>query len=249
MEATAIASASAFLAFGCCVFRTAETRRQILQETQRQESQLSGLSQNGSELLEQYNAQKEKCTVYFGSQTGTAEELAQRTISKLRALGLAPKLCDLSSFDPKKLVNTELAIFYCSTYGEGDPPENAKEFHMWLSGNETAFKMKPSPYCLRQLQFTVFGLGNKQYECYNAMGRFIQRRLLELGGQPFYAYGEGDDNEDLQGDFESWHKGMLDVVARFASNGDGEEAHSTVSSYKFTRKCQGDYRYILLSFI
>lgn len=57
----------------------------------------------------------------------------------------------------------------------GDPTDNAVEFTRWLKDPAT-----PSG-CLSNLQFTVFGLGNTQYEHYNAMGKLTNSRLEALG--------------------------------------------------------------------
>jgi NADPH-ferrihemoprotein reductase len=42
--------------------------------------------------------------------------------------------------------------------------------------------------------YTVFALGNKTYEHYNAMGRFVDQRLEELGATRVFQRGEGDDD-------------------------------------------------------
>ena len=42
--------------------------------------------------------------------------------------------------------------------------------------------------------YTVFGLGNKTYEHYNEMARFVDKRLAELGANRVYKKGEGDDD-------------------------------------------------------
>jgi sulfite reductase alpha subunit-like flavoprotein len=36
--------------------------------------------------------------------------------------------------------------------------------------------------CLEDLQYSVFGLGNKQYEHFNAMGKATNKFLEKLGG-------------------------------------------------------------------
>ena len=43
----------------------------------------------------------------------------------------------------------------------------------------------------------MFGLGNKTYEHYNEMGRYVDQRLEELGGERIYVRGEGDDDAKL----------------------------------------------------
>ena len=62
-----------------------------------------------------------------------------------------------------------------NSYGEGDPTDNAVDFHAWLRDAEEL------PDGAEKLKFAVFGLGDTQYENYNSMGRFFQQRLEELG--------------------------------------------------------------------
>jgi len=40
----------------------------------------------------------------------------------------------------------------------------------------------------------VFGLGNKTYENYNSMGKFVDKRLAELGAERVFELGLGDDD-------------------------------------------------------
>ena len=46
------------------------------------------------------------------------------------------------------------------------------------------------------------------------MGRTFQKRLEELGGTCMYAYGEGDNSEDLEDDFEKWSKGFWPAAGK-----------------------------------
>lgn len=158
-------------------------------------------------------SKKVKCSIYFGSQTGTAEGFAKETAKAISRLGYAGKVVDLEDFDPEELGNTKLALFYCATYGEGDAPDNALEFCSWLKDEKCSLD-KAEEGCLSGLEFAVFGLGNTQYEHYNAMGKLIQKRLAELSGKPMYQYGEGDDDRDIEEDFETWHEGLLEVLAK-----------------------------------
>jgi NADPH-ferrihemoprotein reductase len=57
---------------------------------------------------------------------------------------------------------------------------------------------------MKKLSFTVFGLGNTQYEHYNAMGKLLDKELEKLGGTRVFKYGEGDDNSSLEDDFNEW---------------------------------------------
>lgn len=50
----------------------------------------------------------------------------------------------------------------------------------------------------------MFGLGNKQYEHFCAVGKRVHKALANLGAQPLVRRGDGDDDEDIEADFESW---------------------------------------------
>lgn len=40
----------------------------------------------------------------------------------------------------------------------------------------------------------VFALGNKTYEHYNAMGKYVDKKLVELGARRIFDLGMGDDD-------------------------------------------------------
>jgi NADPH-ferrihemoprotein reductase len=57
---------------------------------------------------------------------------------------------------------------------------------------------------LSHVEYAVFGLGNTQYDHYNATGKFMDRALAVVGAQRIIPLGLGDDNIDLEADFEAW---------------------------------------------
>jgi NADPH-ferrihemoprotein reductase len=42
--------------------------------------------------------------------------------------------------------------------------------------------------------FQIFALGNKTYEHFNAMGKYVDQQLEELGGNRVHECGMGDDD-------------------------------------------------------
>lgn len=72
-----------------------------------------------------------------------------------------------------------------ATYGEGDPTDNAQELYDYLQQDQCD---------LNGLNYGVFGLGNKTYEHYNEVGKFIDKRLEELNGKRLIPLGLGDDD-------------------------------------------------------
>lgn len=43
------------------------------------------------------------------------------------------------------------------------------------------------------------------------MGKWTQRSLVALGATAFIDLGLGDDDDDLEGDFENWRAGLWEV--------------------------------------
>ena len=58
--------------------------------------------------------------------------------------------------------------------------------------------------CLQGVSYGVFGLGNKQYEHFCAVGKRVHKCLGALGAKALVRRGDGDDDEDIEADFESW---------------------------------------------
>merc|ERR1711892_1640395 len=54
------------------------------------------------------------------------------------------------------------------------------------------------------ITFAVFGLGNKTYENYNTMGKYFDKRMNELGGERLLELGLGDDDANIEEDFNNW---------------------------------------------
>ena len=51
---------------------------------------------------------------------------------------------------------------------------------------------------LNDLEYAVFGLGNKQYEHYNNMSKFVDLSLSKCGATRIVELGLGDDDDDLE---------------------------------------------------
>ncbi len=77
--------------------------------------------------------------IFYGSQTGTAEEFSSRLAKDATRYGIPAMV-----FDPEEVsewenlanmakeIENSLAIFCMATYGEGDPTDNAQDFFTWL---------------------------------------------------------------------------------------------------------------------
>lgn len=140
--------------------------------------------------------------IFYGSQTGTAEDFSHKLAAEGKKYGFAPEVVDMEEYDMEELHSESFVIIVIATYGEGEPTDNARQFDDWITEDSR------SPDELKGVKFTVFGLGNKTYEKYNYMGRKFDKRLEELGAERIYKKGEGDDDGSLEDDFAAWKRDM-----------------------------------------
>jgi NADPH-ferrihemoprotein reductase len=119
-----------------------------------------------------------------------------------------PQDYEMSHLAELKSVENSVAIFCMAMYGEGDPTDNSQEFidnlKMWIVDKTED---------LTGVQFAVFGLGNKTFEHFNAIGRLVDQSLASLGATRLHACGEGDDDANLEEDFVSWREGLWHGIA------------------------------------
>src|SRR6202051_2939217 len=146
--------------------------------------------------------------VLYGSNLGTAEELATRVADLAEVNGFATKLAPLDDF-VGKLPEQGGVLIFCASYN-GAPPDNATQFVKWLRGDlaKNAFA---------KLRYAVFGCGNSDWAAtYQSIPRLIDEQLAAHGGRSVFARGEGDARSDLAGQFGDWFaKGGPQAVKEF----------------------------------
>src|SRR5690606_19745514 len=72
-------------------------------------------------------------TILFGSQTGTAESLAKKAAKEAGKRNFAATVLDMAQTDLVKLAGEKNVLVITSTYGDGEPPDNAKALHAALA--------------------------------------------------------------------------------------------------------------------
>src|SRR5688572_10551916 len=89
----------------------------------------------------------EPLTILFGSQTGNCENLAKRIAKEAGKRGFAPTIHDLAKYPTAQLASEKSLLIITSTYGDGEPPDNAKSFWEFLS-SAGAPKLEPMKFSL-----------------------------------------------------------------------------------------------------
>jgi NADPH-ferrihemoprotein reductase len=176
----------------------------------------AGKSRN---IIEKMEESDKNCVVFYGSQTGTAEDYASRIAKEGHSrFGLNCMVADLEDYDYDnldKFPDDKLAVFVLATYGEGEPTDNAVEFYEFLGSDDVSFSEGASAEDkpLSNLKYVAFGLGNNTYEHYNSMVRNVDKYLTKLGATRLGHAGEGDDGAGtMEEDFLAWKEPMWVAV-------------------------------------
>jgi cytochrome P450/NADPH-cytochrome P450 reductase len=134
--------------------------------------------------------------VLYGSNLGTAEELATRVADLAEVNGFATKLAPLDDY-VGKLPEPGGVLIFCASYN-GAAPDNATQFVRWIGSD------LPKD-ALAKVRYAVFGCGNSDWAAtYQSIPRVIDEQLKGHGARCVYARGEGDARSDLDGQFEAW---------------------------------------------
>lgn len=136
------------------------------------------------------NADATKIHVLYGSETGNAEDVAQRIGGLVKERTLACSVMQLSEVEVEELAEMTNVLIICSTAGQGELPGNAKELYEELS------KPDLDPELLSKLNYAVFGLGDSGYIFFNEAAKKYDKRLEELGAKRVVSCGLGDDQAD-----------------------------------------------------
>lgn len=177
----------------------------------------AGKSRN---IVEKMEETEKNCVVFYGSQTGTAEDYASRLAKEGQSrFGLKAMVADLEDYDYENLdefPEDKVAIFVLATYGEGEPTDNAVDFYEFINGEDVSFSKGASTaeQPLTNLKYVAFGLGNNTYEHYNSMVRNVNKALEKNGAKRIGDAGEGDDGAGtMEEDFLAWKEPMWQAMA------------------------------------
>jgi len=172
------------------------------------------------DVVKKLEETEKNCVIFYGSQTGTAEDYATRLAKEGSSrFGLKTMTADLEDYDYENLdsfPSNKIAIFVLATYGEGEPTDNAVDFWEFIGSPDVEFsdglgrEEKP----LQNLTYVAFGLGNNTYEHYNAVIRKVVSHLDKLGANRIGLVGEGDDGSGtMEEDFLAWREPMWQDLA------------------------------------
>ena len=135
-----------------------------------------------------------------------------------------------------------------STHYEGDPCDNTKKFYKWIR-EILKNKDEPEGKLFKGLKFSIFGLGDTSYEQYNAMGRYFDKTLEDLGGERVYKLGEGNAEKNQTEDhFNEWKQDLWrDLIKYYKSSETVEDEANRIKIVRENSLKVGDITQLPLS--
>ena len=182
------------------VFEVAEPEvESVVEESDEPAEGLEGLLSSGDRTL----------NILFGSQSGNSEELAAKFAKRAPDYGLEATVHDMDGFDLSSLSSMKRVLIICSTWGEGDMPDNAEDLWVEASSDSTPR--------LEKTFFSVLALGDTSYELFCESGKDWDERLEQLGATRLVDRVDCDVDYDAAA--EAWALDALAAMAAVDANG------------------------------
>jgi sulfite reductase (NADPH) flavoprotein alpha-component len=169
--------------------------------------------------IEQHAAAKPKLSVFVGSQSGNAESLAKRFVKEAKKQGYESTVAGLDKVTLATLAEEKFALVITSTWGEGDPPDNAAAFWEQLK--------EDNDLRLANLRYSVLALGDTNYENFCGFGKSVDRRLEELGAKRIFE--RVDCNVDFEEGAERWQNGVFEALKNIVRSDDAPRLNGSVT--------------------
>lgn len=151
-------------------------------------------------------------TILWGSQTGTCEGLAKQASKEAGKRGFAPTVVDMAEIDPGKLAGEKNVLVITSTYGDGEPPDNAR-----LLYDSVRAEGAPS---LEGVSFSVCGLGDTNYTQFCQCAKDFDAVFEKLGATRIADRADCDLDYDTP--FVTWLEAALDALGSQPATGSGQ---------------------------
>lgn len=139
--------------------------------------------------------------ILYATVTGNAESCANTIADAARPLGFEPRVWSVEGFDVNQLANESTVLFSVSTYGEGDPPDQAVQFYDDLQ------KLGGT---LPNLRYAIYALGDSSYSDFCGFGKKLDNELSVRGAQPIVDRADNDLDYDTA--LSGWCQSVLTTL-------------------------------------
>ncbi|KAF5563769.1 NCP1-NADPH-cytochrome P450 reductase [Fusarium phyllophilum] len=165
-------------------------------------------------ILKRLEEEDKNCVVLFGSQSGNAQEFAEKLAREAHTrFQLRSTVAEIDEYTYQslhKLPENTIVFFILASYGDGEPTDNAEQFYNFLINEDDDGPFDQlREHGLQNLSYAAFGLGNSSYAHFNAVIRKVDERLQLCGARRLGPVGEADDGKGTNAeDFIEWKDQM-----------------------------------------
>ena len=148
-----------------------------------------------------------KITVLYGTETGNSELLAMDICKAGEEKGLDCESFGMEVIEGSDFSEIENLLIVCSTWGDGDQPDNAIDLFEHVEGLEKGE--------LQNMKFSVLALGDTAFDLFCEAGKEWDQVLEDKGATRIHE--RVDCDVDYEDDAEEW---IEDVISILSSNQD-----------------------------
>ena len=158
----------------------------------------NGTAAHRHEAMRNYSG-RNSVLILFGTVTGNAESLAQRTAEVIARRGFNVRVKDMAHYTVDALSQESCVVIITSTYGNGEPPDDAAPFWQGV--------VQRDGLNLRGIKFSVLALGNSTYDHFCKCGRDLDAALERHGATRLYPRVDCDVDYDVPA--KRWTEGVI----------------------------------------
>ncbi len=140
-----------------------EEAAEVIQEVVPEPAVEQEIEVAGDDLEGLLSAGDRSLAILYGSQSGNSEALAAKFSKQASDYGLVGTVYDMDGFDFASLSSMKRVLIVCSTWGEGEMPDNAED--LWQVAKQA------SPGSLNGVHYSVLALGDTSYELFCESGK------------------------------------------------------------------------------
>ena len=147
---------------------------------------------------------EKKLLILFGTETGNAEMLAHDAATAAKSNGFAAEVKGIDEISVEELYNVHRLLIYCSTWGDGEQPDNAQDLFDAVSNCPSS--------ALTGLNYGVLALGDTAFDLFCESGKEWDVILEQKGANRLLE--RMDCDTDFEDDAEYWTEQSLDKMAK-----------------------------------
>ncbi|MBA40806.1 MAG: sulfite reductase subunit alpha [Euryarchaeota archaeon] len=157
-------------------------------------------------------SQPRSLLILYGSQSGNSEDIAVQAGKASKELGLNPTVSSMDEIKITDLIGQQRVLICCSTWGDGEQPDNAEE--LWEAANGDSISS------LEGLNFSVLALGDSSYDLFCESGKEWDSWFESKGATRVHQ--RVDCDVDFDEPAQSWTNSVLKIMASIEDNTETE---------------------------